>query len=82
MRILITGGTGFLGGHLCESLLKKGDHIIGLDNFLTGKPGNISHLLGTRNFSFWEYNVCDFLHVDGSLDTVMHFASPASPQDY
>lgn len=82
MRILITGGAGFLGSHLCEELLKAGHHVIGLDNFITGKPENISHLLGNQNFSFLEYNVCDFLHVDGPLDAVMHFASPASPQDY
>ena len=82
MRILITGGAGFLGSHLCEALLEDGHHIIGLDNFITGKPENISHLLGHSNFSFLEYNVCDFLHVEGPLDGVMHFASPASPQDY
>ena len=82
MRILITGGAGFLGSHLCEALLAEGHHVIGLDNFITGKPENISHLLPNRNFSFLEYNVCDFLHVEGPLDAVMHFASPASPQDY
>ncbi len=82
MRILITGGAGFLGSHLCEALLTKGHQVIGLDNFITGKPGNISHLLGHKNFSFLEYNVCDFLHVEGPLDAIMHFASPASPQDY
>ncbi len=82
MRILITGGAGFLGSHLCEALLTEGHQVIGLDNFITGNPDNVGHLLGNRNFSFLEYNVCDFLHVDGDLDAVMHFASPASPQDY
>lgn len=82
MRILITGGAGFLGSHLCDALLSEGHYVIGLDNFITGKAENIAHLLGNSNFSFLEYNVCDFLHVNGPLDAVMHFASPASPQDY
>ena len=71
-----------MGSHLCEALLTEGHQVIGLDNFITGKPENISHLFDNRNFSFLEYNVCDFLHVEGPLDAVMNFASPASPQDY
>lgn len=82
MRILITGGAGFLGSHLCELLLNKENEIICLDNLITGRAENISHLLGNPQFSFVKYNVCDYLHVDGPLDAVMHFASPASPQDY
>jgi len=82
MRILVTGGAGFLGSHLCESLIQQGHEVIGLDNFLTGRAENISMLLGNPNFSFLHYNVCDYLHVDGPLDAVLHFASPASPQDY
>lgn len=82
MRIFITGGAGFLGSHLCEQLVRHGHDIICLDNFITGRPENISHLLGYERFSFLKYNVCDYLHVDGPLDAVMHFASPASPQDY
>jgi dTDP-glucose 4,6-dehydratase len=82
MRILITGGAGFLGSHLCEQLVRHGHDIICLDNFITGRPENISHLLGNERFSFLKYNVCDYLHVDGPLDAVMHFASPASPRDY
>jgi dTDP-glucose 4,6-dehydratase len=82
MRILITGGAGFLGNHLCEHLIRHGHDIICLDNFITGRPENIAHLLGHERFSFLKYNVCDYLHVDGPLDAVMHFASPASPQDY
>jgi dTDP-glucose 4,6-dehydratase len=82
MRILITGGAGFLGNHLCEHLIRHGHDVICLDNFITGRPENIAHLLGHEGFSFLKYNVCDYLHVDGPLDAVMHFASPASPQDY
>jgi dTDP-glucose 4,6-dehydratase len=82
MRILITGGAGFLGNHLCEHLVRHGHDVICLDNFITGRPENIAHLLGHERFSFLKYNVCDYLHVDGPLDAVMHFASPASPQDY
>ena len=82
MRILITGGAGFLGSHLCEQLVKQGHEVHCLDNFITGRPENIAHLLGNERFSFLKYNVCDYLHVDGRLDAVMHFASPASPQDY
>jgi len=82
MRILITGGAGFLGSHLSEALLKEEHQVIDLDNYIIGKPGNISPLLGHRNFSFLAYDVCNFLHIEGSLDAVMHFASPASPQEY
>ena len=82
MRILITGGAGFLGSHLCERLISQGHEVHCLDNFITGRPENIAHLLGNERFSFLKYNVCDYLHVDGPLDAVMHFASPASPQDY
>ena len=82
MRILITGGAGFLGSHLSDLLIKDGHTVIAMDNFITGRPENISHLMGHERFSFIHYNVCDYLHVDGPLDAVMHFASPASPQDY
>lgn len=82
MRILITGGAGFLGSHLCESLVEQGHQVVCVDNFVTGRPENISHLMGREQFSFIKYNVCDYLHIDGPLDAVMHFASPASPQDY
>ena len=82
MRILITGGAGFLGSHLCERLIGQGHAVVCLDNFITGRPENIAHLMGHERFSFLKYNVCDYLHVDGPLDAVMHFASPASPQDY
>ncbi|MES4786409.1 MAG: NAD-dependent dehydratase [Nitrospiraceae bacterium] len=82
MRILITGGAGFLGSHLCELFITQGHEVRCLDNFITGRPENIAHLMGHERFSFVKYNVCDYLHVDGPLDAVLHFASPASPQDY
>ena len=82
MRILITGGAGFLGSHLAESLLWNGHEVICMDNLSTGKVENIAHLMGNDEFTFIKYNVCDYVHVEGHLDAVMHFASPASPQDY
>jgi len=82
MRIVITGGAGFLGSHLCEALVQAGHTVMCMDNLLTGRMENISHLLGNERFTFLKYNVCDYLHVDGPLDALMHFASPASPQDY
>jgi len=82
MRILITGGAGFLGSHLCDLLVGQGHQVVCMDNLITGRPENFAHLMGHERFSFVKYNVCDYLHVDGPLDAVMHFASPASPQDY
>lgn len=82
MRILITGGAGFLGSHLCTYFIGQGHEVVCMDNFLTGRPENIAGLMGHDRFRFIKYNVCDYLHVDGSLDAVLHFASPASPRDY
>jgi dTDP-glucose 4,6-dehydratase len=82
MRILITGGAGFLGSHLCDLLVANGHSVICMDNLVTSRMDNIGHLLGHEGFSFINYNVCDYLHVEGSLDALLHFASPASPQDY
>jgi dTDP-glucose 4,6-dehydratase len=82
MRILITGGAGFLGSHLCDLLVNQGHSVLCMDNFVTGRPENIAHLMGHKQFQFVKYNVCDYLYVEGTLDAVMHFASPASPQDY
>jgi dTDP-glucose 4,6-dehydratase len=82
MRILITGGAGFLGSHLAEALLAQGHSVICMDNLSTGKVENIAHLLDQERCTFIEYNVCDYVHVEGPLNAVMHFASPASPQDY
>ena len=82
MRVLITGGAGFLGSHLSDLLLEKGCEIIGMDNFLTGRPENIAHLLGHPRFQFIQYDVTNYIHVDGPLDFILHLASPASPADF
>lgn len=82
MRILITGGAGFLGSHLCDRFLGLGHEVVCVDNLVTGSMDNLAHLMGHKRFSFVHYNVCDYLYVEGHLDAVMHFASPASPQDY
>jgi len=79
MRILITGAAGFLGSHLCDKLLSEGHEVIGMDNFVTGSPDNLSHLAGNPNFSFILHDVSEFIFVPGKIDAVMHFASPASP---
>ena len=82
MRVLITGGAGFLGSHLCERLLGMGHEVTCVDNLITGSMDNLAHLAGHERFRFVQHNVCDYLFVEGPLDAVMHFASPASPQDY
>jgi len=79
MRILITGAAGFLGSHLCDRLLAEDHEIIGLDNFITGNPDNITHLMGNEKFSFQKHDVSNYIFVQGKVDAVMHFASPASP---
>ncbi|HEV8340978.1 MAG TPA: UDP-glucuronic acid decarboxylase family protein [Candidatus Binatia bacterium] len=81
-RVLITGGAGFIGSHLCESFLRRGDEVICMDNFSTGSRENLALLSSHPRFIFVEHNVSQFIHVDGSLDMVLHFASPASPVDY
>ena len=78
--VLITGGAGFLGSHLSDLFLAEGHDIICMDNFLTGRPENIAHLIGNPNFQFIHYDVTNYIHVDGPLDFILHFASPASPQ--
>ncbi|MGB9700446.1 MAG: UDP-glucuronic acid decarboxylase family protein [Thermodesulfobacteriota bacterium] len=82
MRALITGGAGFLGSHLCDRLLQEGLEVICLDNLLTGSTDNIAHLAGHPKFHFVHYDVTNYIFVEGPLDYVLHFASPASPADY
>jgi len=82
MRVLITGAAGFLGSHLCDRFLADGHSVVGLDNFITGNPQNIAHLMGEKRFEFIEHNISTYTYVAGSLDGVLHFASPASPVDY
>jgi dTDP-glucose 4,6-dehydratase len=81
-RALITGGAGFLGSHLCELFLARGHEVVCMDNFITGSPDNIKHLFGRDGFTFIKQDVTQYIHIDGPLDYVLHFASPASPIDY
>ncbi|NBW04231.1 MAG: SDR family oxidoreductase [Cytophagia bacterium] len=81
-RILITGGAGFLGSHLCDRFIKEGYHVIAMDNLITGDLKNIEHLFKLPNFEFYHHDVSKFIHVPGNLDYILHFASPASPIDY
>ena len=81
-RVLITGGAGFLGSHLCDKFINNGYEVICMDNFVTGSPNNIAHLFGNKNFKFIEHDVTEYIYVDGPLDYILHFASPASPIDY
>jgi len=82
MRVLITGGAGFLGSHLCDLFLKKKHSVVVMDNLITGDLKNIEHLFRNDKFSFIKQDVTNFIHVPGKLDAVLHFASPASPIDY
>jgi len=79
---VVTGGAGFLGSHLCERLLAEGHRVICLDNLITGSLTNIEHLFANKNFTFFHYDVTNFIHVPGEVHYVWHFASPASPIDY
>jgi dTDP-glucose 4,6-dehydratase len=81
-RVVITGGAGFLGSHLCERFLAEGAEVVCVDNLVTGRQDNVAHLLGGAAFHFAHANVSTGIHVDGPVDAVLHFASPASPIDY
>ena len=81
-RVLITGGAGFLGSHLCDRFIREGFHVIAMDNLLTGNIANIEHLFKLKEFEFYNHDVSKFVHVPGDLDYILHFASPASPIDY
>ena len=82
MRILVTGGAGFIGSHLCDRLLAEGHEVIAMDNLITGSADNIAHLAGRRDFQFIFHDVTNYIYVRGKLDAVMHLASPASPVDF
>jgi len=82
MRIVITGGAGFLGSHLCDNLLARGHHVVCLDNLITGSVANIAHLMGHERFRFVRHDVTEYIFLSEPVDAVMHFASPASPRDY
>jgi dTDP-glucose 4,6-dehydratase len=82
MRVLITGGAGFIGSHLCDYFIAKGHSVVAMDNLITGDRKNIEHLFGHRRFQFVRHYVTNFIDIPGKLDAVLHFASPASPRDY
>ena len=81
-RVLITGGAGFIGSHLCERFLAEGDDVICMDNLLTGSADNVAHLFSDRRFTFIQQDVTTYIYVKGPVDAILHFASPASPIDY
>ncbi|MBA4312684.1 MAG: NAD-dependent dehydratase [Chlorobiaceae bacterium] len=79
---VVTGGAGFLGSHLCDRLLAEGHNVVCVDNLITGDTANIAHLIGNDRFSFVKHDVTNYIFIDGQVDNVLHFASPASPIDY
>jgi dTDP-glucose 4,6-dehydratase len=81
-QVLVTGGAGFLGSHLCDRLLKDGHHVIAMDNLLTGSTDNIAHLIGRDDFRFIHHDVTEYIYLAEPIQAVAHFASPASPRDY
>lgn len=82
MRVLITGGAGFIGSHLCDRFIEEGHQVVAMDNFITGNIENVAHHVGNRNFEFIFHDVSNFIYVPGEIDAILHFASPASPIDY
>ncbi len=82
MRTLITGGAGFLGSHMCDRLIAEGHFVICMDNLITGNMDNIAHLFGNNSFRFIKHDVTEYVYVEGDVDFIIHFASPASPIDY
>ena len=82
MRVLITGGAGFLGSNLCDYFLAQGHQVIAMDNLITGSVDNIAHLAGRDDFEFIKHDVTNYIYIPGPLDAILHFASPASPIDY
>lgn len=82
MRTLITGGAGFLGSHMCDRLIAEGHFVICMDNLITGNMDNIAHLFGNNHFRFIKHDVTEYIYVEGEVDFILHFASPASPIDY
>ncbi|KXK43024.1 MAG: NAD-dependent epimerase/dehydratase [Bacteroidetes bacterium OLB11] len=81
-RVLITGGAGFLGSHLCDRFIREGYYVIAMDNLITGNIKNIEHLFKHPNFEYYHHDVSKFVFVPGDLHYILHFASPASPIDY
>jgi dTDP-glucose 4,6-dehydratase len=79
MRILVTGGAGFIGSHLCDRLLAEGHEVLAMDNLITGTSDNIAHLVGDRRFKFIYHDVTEYIYLQGPVDAVMHLASPAAP---
>jgi len=82
MRVVVTGAAGFIGSHLCEALLARGCNVVGIDNFITGSSDNLKSFWTSDRFTFVRRDVTGYIHVDGPVDWVLHFASPASPLDY
>ncbi|MEM7658484.1 MAG: GDP-mannose 4,6-dehydratase, partial [Bacteroidota bacterium] len=81
-KVLITGGAGFLGSHLCDRFIREGYEVVAMDNLITGSLSNIAHLFGVDGFRFVKHDVTNYTFVEGPLDYILHFASPASPIDY
>lgn len=81
-KVLITGAAGFIGSHLCDRFIKEGYNVVGMDNLITGDLANISHLFPLKEFEFYHLDVSKYVHIPGDLDYILHFASPASPDDY